>query len=37
MKDDSIVIDKSVYLVRKQYKWLVLVNDSVKLMLSQQP
>lgn len=37
IKNDSLTIDKAVYFVRKQDKSLVLVNDSVKLVFSQQP
>lgn len=37
IRKDSLTIDQTVYLVRKQDKGLVLVNDSIKLMLSQQP
>ncbi|GAB4023270.1 hypothetical protein [Spirosoma koreense] len=37
VQNDSLSINKAVYLVRKQNRGLVLVNDSVKLFFSRQP
>lgn len=37
IKNDSLSINKAVYFARKQDKGFVLTNDSVKLVLSQQP
>lgn len=36
LKNDSLSIDQSTYKVRKQNKGFVLVNNSTKLILSQQ-
>ncbi len=37
LNNDSLTIDQSTYTVRKQHKGFVLINDSTKLILSQQP
>ncbi len=37
LHNDSLTIDQSTYTVRKQHKGFVLINDSTKLILSQQP
>ncbi len=37
LNSDSLTIDQSIYTVRKQHKGFVLINDSTKLILSQQP
>ncbi len=37
LNNDSLTIDQSIYTIRKQYKGFVLINDSTKLILSQQP
>ncbi len=37
LNNDSLTIDRSTYTVRKQHKGFVLINDSTKLILSQQP
>lgn len=36
LRNDSLSIDQLTYVVRKQNNGFVLVNDSAKLMLSQQ-
>ncbi|GAB4027450.1 hypothetical protein [Spirosoma gilvum] len=37
LKDDSLSIDQAVYQVQKELKGMILRNDSVKLVFSQQP